>query len=151
HTSGLVADNPEADYAEGKEKALARIYALAPVAEPGSRFIYSDVGFIVLGELVERLSGVALDEFAQKHVFAPLGMNDTAFRPTVRLKARAAPTERRDGHWMVGEVHDPRAYRLGGVAGHAGLFSTVDDVAAYARMILGEGTSYGRRVLSPAT
>jgi uncharacterized protein YbbC (DUF1343 family) len=131
--------------------ALARICDLKPVAAPGTRFIYSDVGYIILGELVERLGGAPLDAFAQKHIFEPLGMYETAFRPPERLKARAAPTQEREGHWMVGEVHDPRAYRLGGVAGHAGLFSTADDLAIYAKMILGGGEYHGRRILAPAT
>src|SRR6516165_3262966 len=91
HASGLIADNPEADYRDGRDKALERVHALTPKAAPGERFIYSDMGFIVLGELVEKLSGTSLDAFAQKHVFAPLGMNETAFRPGDKLKGRAAP------------------------------------------------------------
>jgi CubicO group peptidase (beta-lactamase class C family) len=151
HTSGLVADNPETDYREGKVKALARIHELAPVAEPGTRFRYSDVNYIVLGELVEHLAGMPLDQFAQQNIFAPLGMNETAFRPTGNLAKRAAPTQQRNGHWMIGEVHDPRAYLLGGVAGHAGLFSTADDLAICTQMLLGEGTYKGKRILSGAT
>src|SRR5262249_23131276 len=139
HTSGLIADNPVADYQDGREKARERIYRLTPTAEPGTRFLYSDVNFIVLGEVVERLSGAPLTEFAEKTVFAPLDMKDPTFRPGERLKDRAAPTERRDGRWMVGEVHDPRAYLLGGVAGHAGLFSTADDLSRYVRMLLNGG------------
>src|SRR5262249_35782297 len=100
HTGGLIADNPEADYRDGKVKALERICDLKPAAEPGTRFLYSDVGYIVLGELVERLGECALDEFARKNVFAPLGMNETAFRPGEALKKRCAPTERREGRWM---------------------------------------------------
>src|SRR5262249_44455449 len=126
HTSGLLADNAEADYRDGKEQALARICALTPKTPPGTRFTYSDVGFIVLGELVERLDGVPLDQLAQKHIFLPLGMTATGFRPADPLKERCAPTFQREGRWMVGEVHDPRSYLLGGVAGHAGLFSTAD-------------------------
>ncbi len=156
HTSGLVADNPVADYQGGREKALQRICDLRPLSPPGTRFRYSDVGFIVLGEVVERVASaggrrVSLDEFTARHVFAPLKMTATGFRPPAALRARAAPTERRDGHWMVGEVHDPRAYLLGGVAGHAGLFAPADDLARYARMILGGGTLDGRRILAEAT
>jgi CubicO group peptidase (beta-lactamase class C family) len=136
HTSGLIADNPEADYRDGKAKALERICDLKLSAEPDARFIYSDVGYIVLGELVERLSGLPLDQFAEKNIFVPLGMKETTFRPDDALKKRCAPTEQRDGRWIRGEVHDPRAYRLGGVAGHAGLFSTADDLAIYAKMLL---------------
>jgi CubicO group peptidase (beta-lactamase class C family) len=151
HTSGLAADNPETDYREGKAKALARIHELAPVAQPGSRFRYSDVNYIVLGELVEHLAGMPLDQFTQQNIFAPLGMKETAFRPVGNLAKRAAPTQQREGRWMVGEVHDPRAYLLGGVAGHAGLFSTADDLAIYAQMLLGEGAYKGKRILSAAT
>jgi uncharacterized protein YbbC (DUF1343 family)/CubicO group peptidase (beta-lactamase class C family) len=151
HTSGLEADNPLADYRDGREKALERIYALKPEAVPGSRFRYSDVNYIVLGELVGHIAGVPLDRFAQEHIFTPLGMKDTTFLPGDRLKARAAPTERREGRWMVGEVHDPRAYALGGVAGHAGLFSTADDLARYVRMLLRGGELDGKRVLAAAT
>jgi uncharacterized protein YbbC (DUF1343 family)/CubicO group peptidase (beta-lactamase class C family) len=151
HTSGLIADNPVADYQDGREKALERICDLKPLAEPGARFLYSDVNFIVLGEVVERVAGVPLDQFARTHIFEPLGMKETTFRPQGALKARAAPTEARDGRFEPGVVHDPRAYALGGVAGHAGLFSTADDLAVYARMLLRGGTVDGHRLLAPAT
>jgi uncharacterized protein YbbC (DUF1343 family)/CubicO group peptidase (beta-lactamase class C family) len=149
HTSGLIADNPESDYQEGRSKSLERIFQLKPVAEPGARFLYSDLGYIVLGELVAHLAGVPLDEFARKHIFAPLGMTDTGFHPAGSQKARAAPANLRDGHWILGEVHDPRAFQLGGVAGHAGLFSTADDLAIYATMLLRGGEYQGSRILSP--
>lgn len=149
HRGGLIADNDLEDYRDGPEEAMKRIYRLAPVVEPGTRFIYSDVGYIVLGELIRRVSGQPLDEFASENIFRPLGMKDTMFRPDERRRYRCAPTERREGRWMVGEVHDPRAYALGGVAGHAGLFSTVDDLAIYAQMILNGGEFRGARILSP--
>ncbi len=151
HTSGLIADNPESDYRDGRDKALERLYALEPKAAPGERFVYSDLGYIVLGELVAKVSGTPLDEFAKKNIFEPLGMNDTGFRPHGKLKERAAPAVQRDGHWLIGEVHDPRAAALGGVAGHAGLFSTADDLAIYAQMILDGGSYKGKRVLKPET
>ena len=151
HTSGLIADNPVADYKDGKKKAIERICDLKPEAEPGARFTYSDVNFIVLGELVEQISSTPLDEFARKHFFKPLGMTETGFHPPEALKTRIAPTEQRDGHWMVGEVHDPRAYLLGGVAGHAGLFSTADDLAVFAQMMLNGGQWHDQRVLSALT
>jgi uncharacterized protein YbbC (DUF1343 family) len=151
HTSGLVADNPLADYKEGRKKALERVGRLYPVAGPGERFLYSDVNFIVLGELVEKLGGEPLDVFARQRVFEPLGMKETAFRPGKPLAERAAPTEQREGRWMRGEVHDPRAYLLGGVAGHAGLFSTADDLAVFAQMVLDGGSHAGKRVLKPET
>lgn len=149
HRGGLIADNDLADYRDGPEKAMERIYALGTVAEPGTRFIYSDVGYIVLGELVRRVSGQRLDEFARENIFRPLGMTETTFTPTGALRQRCAPTERREGRWMQGEVHDPRAYALGGVAGHAGLFSTARDLAIYCQMILNGGGFRGVRILSP--
>jgi uncharacterized protein YbbC (DUF1343 family)/CubicO group peptidase (beta-lactamase class C family) len=151
HTSGLIADNPVAEYKDGRKMALERVCRLHPVAGPGKRFVYSDVNYIVLGELVEKLGGEPLDVFARKHIFEPLGMKETSFRPGPALAGRAAPTERRDGRWMRGEVHDPRAYLLGGVAGHAGLFSTADDLAVFAQMILNGGVYDGKRVLKPET
>jgi uncharacterized protein YbbC (DUF1343 family)/CubicO group peptidase (beta-lactamase class C family) len=151
HTSGFIADNPLADYRGGRAEALKRLHALKPVAEPGTRFTYSDVGYILLGELVERVSGQALDEFTRKHVFGPLGMNETTFRPQGKLRERCAPTEKRGGRWLQGEVHDPRAELLGGVAGHAGLFASADDLAVYAQMLLAGGEHRGRRVLAERT
>lgn len=149
HTSGLTADNATADYKDGKAEALKKIAALSLEAEPGTRFRYSDVGFIVLGHLIERLSGKSLDEFARTHVFEPLAMKDSGYKPKAELKDRIAPTAQRDGKWIVGDVHDPRSHAMGGVAGHAGLFSSADDLAHYARMILNSGELDGKRVLSP--
>ncbi|HEX3150691.1 MAG TPA: exo-beta-N-acetylmuramidase NamZ domain-containing protein [Gemmataceae bacterium] len=149
HTSGLLADNAVADYKDGKADAMKRIAALPLEAEPGARFKYSDVGFIVLGELIERISGKPLDEIARVNVFEPLAMKDTGFHPSDALKSRTAPTAERVGRWLVGEVHDPRSATMGGVAGHAGLFSTADDLARYARMLLHGGELDGKRVLSP--
>jgi uncharacterized protein YbbC (DUF1343 family)/CubicO group peptidase (beta-lactamase class C family) len=152
HRSGLIADNPLEDYQQGVEKAWENIWRLAPLSEAGAKFIYSDVNYIVLGEIVRRVSGKPLDEFAAENIFRPLGMKDTGFKPAASLRARTAPTERRGSgeaeHWMRGEVHDPRAYLLGGVAGHAGLFSTADDLAVYCQMILNGGEYNGVRVLS---
>ncbi|HSQ54903.1 MAG TPA: serine hydrolase domain-containing protein [Gemmata sp.] len=151
HTSGLTADNAIADYADGKPKAMARIAALKLTTPAGERFRYSDVGFIVLGELVERVGGMPVDQFARKHIFEPLTMTDTTFRPNEELRKRVAPTGLRDGTVILGEVHDPRAFRMGGVAGHAGLFSTADDLARYCRMLLRGGELDGTRILSERT
>ncbi len=151
HQGGLIPDNPLDDYSDGREKAWERIFALKPRAEPGSKFIYTDVGYLVLGELVRRISGNSVHEFSQKHVFQPLGMAETGYLPAEPLRRRAAPTEKRDGKWIQGEVHDPRAYLLGGVAGHAGLFSTAEDLAVYAQMMLDGGRYQGVRILSQAT
>jgi uncharacterized protein YbbC (DUF1343 family) len=150
HTSGLIPDNPLRDYEGGREKALQKVFDLRPLTEPGARFRYSDINYIVLGELVAKLAGMPLDTFARRHIFEPLGMKDTGFLPDKSLRPRCAPTQQREGRWMRGEVHDPRAYRLGGVAGHAGLFSTADDLAVYARMLMGGGQYKGKRILSPA-
>src|SRR5947209_3982151 len=133
HRSGLMPDNDIKDYEQGAGKAFENIWHLAPIAEAGSRFIYSDVNYIVLAELARRVAGKPLDEFASENIFRPLGMKDTSFRPAAALRPRIAPTEKREEHWMRGEVHDPRAYLLGGVAGHAGLFSTADDLAKIGR------------------
>jgi CubicO group peptidase (beta-lactamase class C family) len=119
--------------------------------EPGTKFKYSDVGFITLGELVHVVSGKPINEFSRENIFKPLKMNDTMYLPTDELKARCAPTEKRDGHWMIGEVHDPRAYALGKVAGHAGLFSTARDVSRFCRMLLGKGELEGVRILKEST
>ncbi len=151
HTSGLIADNPLADYEHGVEEAWRRICALKPLAARGERFIYSDVNFIVLGKLIETLRGVSLDAAAQERIFAPLGMVDAGYRPDASRRARSAPTEKRGEAWIRGEVHDPRAWNLNGVAGHAGLFATADDLARYARAMLGGGELDGAAVLSPAT
>jgi CubicO group peptidase (beta-lactamase class C family) len=148
HTSGLIADNSLADYREGREKATGRIHDLRLTTEPGARFIYSDVGFIVLGELVAKLGGEPLDTFAHKNIFDPLGMTNTSFQPDAD---RCAPTEKDAGRWLRGVVHDPRARLMGGVAGHAGLFGTADDLAVYAQMLLDGGARGERRVIQEGT
>lgn len=148
HQGGLIADNPLRDYADGPQEAFRRIFALETIAEPGKRFVYTDVGFIMLGELVRRVTGQSLDQFSAAKIFKPLGMSETTYLPGQTLRERAAPTEQRNGTWMMGEVHDPRAYELGGVAGHAGLFSTAMDLAVYAQMLLNEGEYEGTRILS---
>jgi uncharacterized protein YbbC (DUF1343 family) len=155
HTSGLPSVNPRTDYDAGREAALDRLYALPLVATPGARYEYSDLGFIVLGELVARVAGEPLDRFASREIFEPLGMRDTTYAPSAALVPRIAPTEITDHRGtprelIRGAVHDPRAHRLGGVAGNAGVFSTADDLARFARAMLGEGMIDGERVLSPA-
>ncbi|MGH7135774.1 MAG: serine hydrolase domain-containing protein, partial [Pirellulales bacterium] len=124
HQGGLIADNPLDDFADGPERAIERLLAITPRNKPGEKFVYSDVGFMVLGELVRRVAGQKLDEFACARLFQPLGLKETGYLPSEPLRRRAAPCEKREGRWMQGKVHDPRAYALGGVAGHAGLFST---------------------------
>jgi uncharacterized protein YbbC (DUF1343 family) len=150
HRSGLIADNAMSDYLDGPEKAWDRICELKLIAPVGTAFKYSDVNFIVLGKIVEKLSGKTLKDFSNETIFRPLGMSQTGFLPSDDQKAKCAPTEQREGRWMQGEVHDPRAYALGGVAGHAGLFSTAEDIALYAKMMMRKGNS-GAKILSPST
>jgi len=136
HQGGLIADNALGDYNEDQEANWQRIAALKPIAPPGEKFVYSDVGFLVLGRVVEQVSGQTLDEFCLRHVFLPLAMSETGFVPAEPLRRRAAASEQRNGEWLVGEVHDPRAARLQGVAGHAGLFSTAADLIRYGQALL---------------
>jgi uncharacterized protein YbbC (DUF1343 family) len=149
HVSGLPADTPKDDFAHGRGEAIRRICNVALRDAPGTTSMYSDLGFVLLEEVVRRVTSRELSAFAQEAIFGPLGMDDTGFTPSNALRRRAASTELVDGVWRVGVVHDPRAYLLGGVAGHAGLFSTGDDLALYARAILGGGEVDGRRFLSP--
>jgi uncharacterized protein YbbC (DUF1343 family)/CubicO group peptidase (beta-lactamase class C family) len=177
HRAGLPPDNEIADYVGKSIDPMQQIYDLRPSYEPGTRFVYSDVGFIVAAEIVRRVSGKPVDQFALRSIFAPLGMTDTFFAsfPNLlhgdikgtgdrlteniaeaqtfykKIIERIAPTETREGRWMRGEVHDPRSYELGGVAGHAGLFSTADDLAVFCQMILNRGEYNGIRVLAPYT
>lgn len=140
HQSGLIPDNPLADYLEGPEVAWKKICDLDLVAPVGTTFKYSDVNFIVLAKIIEKVSGQDVHQFSQQQLFQPLGMTETGYAPAETLRSRIAPTEQRDGKWIQGEVHDPRAFELGGIAGHAGLFSTAEDLARYATMMLGKGT-----------
>lgn len=151
HQGGLIPDNAIGDYDHGTEEAWRRILALPTHVEPGTKFVYTDVGFIVLGELIRHASGLDVHQFSQQHLFGPLGMTETRYLPNEALKARCAPTEQRDDRWIQGEVHDPRAFRLEGIAGHAGMFSTAEDLAVYAQMMLQGGSYGGVRILSPAT
>lgn len=151
HQAGLIPDNSINDYKDGRKAAFENINKLSLRTEPGKEFIYSDVGFIVLGEIVEKISGQNQNEFTREQFFTPLKMLDSGYLPDATLSERAATTQQRNGHWMKGEVHDPRAYEMDGIAGHAGLFSTADDLARYAQMILNEGELDGVRVLQPET
>lgn len=140
HQSGLIPDNALSDYSDGPLQAWQRICDLGLVCEVGTKFRYSDVNFIVLAKLVEKVSEDNINEFSKQAIFQPLGMEETGYLPSESLRRRAAMTERRNGIWLQGEVHDPRAHRLDGIAGHAGLFSTASDLAIYASMMLGRGT-----------
>lgn len=151
HVSGLTPDNSIRDYKNGPAEAFRLIHELKPIYEPGTQFRYSDVGFIVLAEIVERVSGKNIHKYSQQHLFAPLGMQETGYLPAASLKKRAAVTQQRNEKWMQGEVHDPRAYALEGIAGHAGLFSTANDLALFAQMLINQGSLRGTTVLQPET
>ncbi len=151
HTSGLPAATPLSYWSTERAEVLRHIAALTLKALPGEKFNYSDVGFFVLQEIIQRVSGRELSAFAAEEVFAPLGMKETGFLPPPELRTRAAPTEERDGGFMIGEVHDPRAFALGGVAGHAGVFSTARDLSRYARAMLGKAQLDERRLFGAKT
>jgi uncharacterized protein YbbC (DUF1343 family) len=136
HYSGLPPDISLADPWEGKQEAYTRAFAVKPIHPPGVQFVYSDVNFIVLGALVEKISGLTLDEYAQRFIIKPLGLTHTRYLPPVSWKPTIAPTQYDQGGMLRGVVHDPTSRRMGGVAGHAGLFSTGDDMAVYAQNLL---------------
>ena len=152
HFSGLRPDVDLKPAWKGYETGVKLAYAEKPVVAPGSRFIYSDINFILLGEMVRRVSGQTLPEFTRRRVFGPLGMKTTMFTPPAALRRRTAPTERIDDEVILrGVVHDPTTRYMGGVAGHAGLFSTADDLARFASMLLGNGQAGRIKVFSPLT
>jgi SSS family transporter len=137
HTAALRPDIDLDKPWSGYDTAMQLILKEEPVNRPGYVFRYSDIGFEILGEIVARVSGQPLDVFAKREIFEPLGMKDTGFNPA--KSPRIAPTEFVDGVMLRGVVHDPTARRMGGLAGHAGLFTTAHDLARYARMLVGGG------------
>jgi CubicO group peptidase (beta-lactamase class C family) len=152
HTSGLPAWCRYHSQELGREEILRRTRATERERPIGARFVYSDLGYILLGAVVEAVTGKSLADFARARLFEPLGMVDTTFCPAETLRDRIADTRCPDrGRVLVGEVHDGNANAMGGIAGHAGLFSTVLDVARFARMLLRGGRGEGCRVLGPLT
>jgi uncharacterized protein YbbC (DUF1343 family)/CubicO group peptidase (beta-lactamase class C family) len=154
HYSGLRPDLDLKPEWSGYETAMKMIVAESPIVPPGTRFIYSDINYETLGELVRRVSGETLDVYCARHIFGPLAMRDTMFKPPAGLRRRIAPTQYQHetkGRMRWGEVHDPTAYNMGGVAGHAGLFSTAADLSVFAQMLLNGGTWRGARILSTQT
>jgi uncharacterized protein YbbC (DUF1343 family)/CubicO group peptidase (beta-lactamase class C family) len=147
HVSGLRPDVDLADSWSGSDTAITLAIEEVPTSAPGTRFVYSDINFFLLGDIVRRVTGVPLDRFSHDRIFAPLGMTDTGFTPVQSARSRIAPTG--DMNSVRGIVHDPTSRRMGGVAGHAGLFSTAADLATFCRMILGRGMHRGVRILSP--
>jgi len=151
HYSGLRPALDSKPKWSGYDTALRMIEEEKPVLPPGTSFIYSDINFIILGELVSRISGEPLDVYCADHIFKPLGMKDTGFKPSTVLRPRIAPTQYQHGtkgKMLWGEVHDPTANSMGGVAGHAGLFSTADDLAIFAQMVLDGGSRKSVQILS---
>ncbi len=161
HVSGLRPDvdlHPWSGYDAAIELAKDEV----PTSAPGESFVYSDINFFLLGDIVSRVTGQSLDAYLRERVFLPLGMTDTGFLPPRTLLPRIAPTERcaeqdawpckrLDAPPLRGVVHDPTARRMGGIAGHAGLFSTARDLKLFARMLLGKGRLGATRVLSAAS
>lgn len=148
HFSGLRPDLDLEPVWSGYQTGIRKAFAEVPVAPPGARFIYSDINFILLCEIVRRVGGLTLPEYVRRHVFSPLGMTESMFQPPPELASRIAPTEEINGHVLRGVVHDDTARFMGGIAGHAGLFITAADLSRFAEMMLGQGTSNGVRVFS---
>jgi uncharacterized protein YbbC (DUF1343 family)/CubicO group peptidase (beta-lactamase class C family) len=152
HFSGLAPDVPLKEPWTGYQTGINLACTTKPAQPPGVRYVYSDINFILLGELVHRLSGQLVSDYARQNIFLPLGMKDTQFLPPASLIPRIAPTERLNGGPPLrGVVHDPTARNMGGVAGHAGLFSTAADLARFAQMMLNGGQLDGVRVFSAPT
>ena len=151
HYSGLPEDLDLKTEWSGYDTAIRMALAEKPLTQPGERFRYSDINFILLGEIVRVVSGRPLDEYVEAEIFHPLGMNETRYRPFAAWKERIAPTEKVDGEVLRGVVDDPTARRMGGVAGHAGVFTTADDLAKFAEMMLNWGEYRGVRLFSEAT
>jgi CubicO group peptidase (beta-lactamase class C family) len=165
HYSGLPADFDLSKAWHGREAALEELWGISTQTPPGREFLYSDLNFIALGEIVRAVSGRSLEVFTQEEIYRPLGMTETTFNPPADWIGRIAPTESRARslqylkggadtsapQMLRGEVHDPTAWRMGGVAGHAGLFSSARDMAIYAQMLLDRGRARSDFLLSPMT
>lgn len=146
HYSGLAPDLDLGTPWDGKQTAYQLACVMPAETPSGSAFVYSDINFIMLGELVEKVSGETLEAYTEQHIFQPLKMTHTRFNPPVSWRSKIAPTQYdENNHMLWGVVHDPTARRMGGVAGHAGLFSTGDDLAKFAQALLNDGDG----ILSP--
>ena len=151
HTSGLPADLKSTNYWEGRTIAIEMACATELESPPGTAFKYSDINFILLGEIVQRVTKIPFQDFVQREIYGPLKMTDTGFLPPGSELPRIAPTEVINGKPLRGIVDDPSARRMGGVAGNAGLFSTASDLSRYARMMLNLGELDGVRIFQPET
>jgi uncharacterized protein YbbC (DUF1343 family)/CubicO group peptidase (beta-lactamase class C family) len=153
HFSGLAPDVDLVPKWSGYQTGIEKALTTKPIVPAGTKFIYSDINFLLLGEIVRRLSGQTLAEFAHEQVFAPLGMTETGYQPSMSLLPRIESTEIDDetGQPLHGVVHDPTARYMGGIAGHAGVFSTAADLTKYAEMLLNQGKFNGQQIFAPAT
>jgi beta-N-acetylhexosaminidase len=154
HTSGLPPFKEYWRTSKSKQETLTRIFAEPLDYEPGTKEVYSDLGIILMAEIVERLTGRTLDDLAKSYIFSPLGMKDTTFRPAKNLWPWIAPTEfdrNLRNRLVQGEVHDENAFTMGGVSGHAGVFSTSPELAAFCQMLLNGGVYAHHRILKRAT
>ncbi len=151
HVSGLPPDIETKTDWHGQAEAIRKACELKLQTKPGTVFKYSDINFFLLGEIVQRVSGVPLEIFVQREIFQPLKMTDTGFLPPQKKISRIAPTEVVNGIPYRGIVHDPTARHMGSVAGHAGLFFTASDLARYARMLLNNGELNRVRIFKPET
>jgi uncharacterized protein YbbC (DUF1343 family)/CubicO group peptidase (beta-lactamase class C family) len=151
HSAGFPAIPPPGTVKPSVAETMRAIQRLPFDYAPGTGTQYSDVGFMLLGEVVRRASGQPLDRYLQTTVFKRLGLRDTTFNPGPGLRDRIAPTEFASGKMLLGEVHDPRARTLGGVAGHAGMFSTAADLSRLCRMLVAGGELGGVRLFKPDT
>ncbi len=154
HNSGLASFKKYYDVYSTADEVVNDIMNLSPEQEPGSKYVYSDLGMITLQKVIEKICRKSLDKFLEENLFLPLGMNSTMYNPSSKQKDSCAPTEF-DDFWRMrqlqGEVHDERAHMLNGVAGHAGLFSTASDLAKFLQMVLQKGNYQGRQFIKPET
>ncbi len=151
HFSGLRPDVDLEPVWSGYETGIKKALADVPAGPPGVRFVYSDINFILLGEIVRKVSGATLPQYVRECIYRPLGMNASMFQPAAALRRRIAPTEIVNGGLLRGIVHDPTTRYMGGVAGHAGLFTTAADLGRFAEMMIGQGTYRGVRIFSAPT
>lgn len=149
HTSGLPAWHRFHSRGLSREEALAELYAVRRERPRGEKMVYSDLGFLLLGEVVREVSGQSLDEFARERIFGPLGMKHTRFRPSAEIHLRIAETLCPDRGPLLGVVHDGNCNTFGGVSGHAGLFGAAEDVALYARRLLRAHQGEGGPAIAP--
>jgi CubicO group peptidase (beta-lactamase class C family) len=154
HTSGLPPFKEYWRTSKGKPDTLKMIFAEPLESEPGTKMVYSDLGIILMAEIIERLTGRTLDDLAKEYIFSPLEMNDSMYKPPKKLWPLIAPTEFDANfrkRFIQGEVHDENAFAIGGVSGHAGLFSTAPDLAAFCQMLLSGGVYAHQRILRRST